>query len=267
MSRFPTPMKLTKKKLESLYKQYNKREFVHPDPLEFIYNYTNKQDQEVAGLIASSLAYGKVAYILKSVNYVLSFMGESPSRFLAHSSEDSIATNLEGFRHRFANQDNTSGFIIGLKRVLEDYQSLEQCFLVDFDPGDNSLIPAMTGFVRRINARSPTLPGHLLPSPEKGSACKRLNLFLRWMVRKDSVDPGGWDGIPASKLLVPLDTHMHKIGIAAGFTKRRQGNLKAAQEVTQGFLRINEKDPVKYDFALTRFGIRDDMEMKTLLNG
>ncbi|MBW2545477.1 MAG: TIGR02757 family protein, partial [Deltaproteobacteria bacterium] len=105
-----------------------------------------------------------------------------------------------------------------------------------------------------------------VPLPAKGSACKRLNLFLRWMVRRDDVDPGGWDDIPPSKLVIPLDTHMHRICLAFGFTKRKQADMKTALEITDSFRAIVPDDPVRYDFALTRLGIRKDAAPASLLN-
>ena len=99
-----------------------------------------------------------------------------------------------------------------------------------------------------------------MPCPEKGSACKRLNLFLRWMVRKDAVDPGGWDDIPRSMLIIPLDTHMFRVGKTLGLTSRNQAGLMAALDISAGFKQWSPDDPVKYDFALTRFGIRNDLE-------
>ena len=99
----------------------------------------------------------------------------------------------------------------------------------------------------------------LLPDPSRGSAVKRLNLYLRWMVRKDDVDPGGWEDVPASKLIVPLDTHMYHFGQCYGFTCRKSADLKTAIEITRGFRQLNPEDPVKYDFAITRFGIRNEL--------
>ncbi|MFW6062129.1 MAG: DUF2400 family protein [Planctomycetota bacterium] len=104
-----------------------------------------------------------------------------------------------------------------------------------------------------------------MPDPSRGSACKRLLLWLRWMVRRDAVDPGDWRGVPASKLVIPLDVHMHRITRLLGFTRRKQANLATAMEVTAGFARLCPADPVRYDFALTRFGIHPDMEPDELL--
>ena len=110
----------------------------------------------------------------------------------------------------------------------------------------------------------PMNPGHLVPIPEKGSAAKRLHLFMRWMIRKDAVDPGGWDDLSPSRLIVPVDVHMHRICTHLAFTQKKQANLKTAVEVTQCFRKIMPQDPVKYDFALTRIGI-EQHDMVSLL--
>jgi uncharacterized protein (TIGR02757 family) len=104
-----------------------------------------------------------------------------------------------------------------------------------------------------------------VPSPVGGSACKRLNLFLRWMVRQDGVDPGGWDNVPQSKLIVPVDTHMHRICLRLGLTTRKQANMATALEITEGFRALAPDDPVRYDFSLTRLGIRRDADLADCL--
>ena len=106
----------------------------------------------------------------------------------------------------------------------------------------------------------------LLPDPDRGSACKRLHLFLKWMVRVDAVDPGGWTVLPPSALVVPVDTHMHRIGLALGLTERGQADIRTALEMTEAFSLVRPDDPVRYDFALTRFGIRPDLDMEALLS-
>ena len=123
----------------------------------------------------------------------------------------------------------------------------------------------MTFFAKKLTAGK-NKPGHLVALPEKGSACKRMNLFLRWMVRNDNVDPGGWADVPLSKPIVPLDTHMHKIGLKLGFTSKKQANMDTALEITNVFKKFVPDDPVKYDFSLTRFGIREGMTMDSLLS-
>jgi uncharacterized protein (TIGR02757 family) len=258
----PEPAEL-KQHLENLYRQCNNREYVHPDPLEFLYRYRSTRDREIVGLIASSLAYGRVAQILKSVGKVLDIIGEYPYLSLRDSTYISLRSKLKGFKHRFADGNQTAALLYSIKTVIEKSGSLNACFLEGMSEGDENVIPGMTNFVNHLT-HGKRNPGHLLALPEKGSACKRMNLFLRWMVRKDDVDPGGWEGIHPSKLIVPLDIHMHKIGLGLKLTSRRQASIATALEITSGFRKLSPDDPVKYDFALTRLGIRADMDMDDL---
>ncbi|MCJ7745816.1 MAG: TIGR02757 family protein [Actinobacteria bacterium] len=258
MNAVPDKLDLYIESLEGLYNKYNRREFVHPDPLEFLYSYDELADREIVALIASLLAYGKVAQILKSVGAVLERMGPSPAEFLAASSDRSLVHELSGFKHRMTTGQDLARVLEGAKRVIERYGSLNGCFVSGIRKGDETVIPALSSFVAEISEESGGSCEFHLPSPDRGSACKRLNLFLRWLVRKDEVDPGGWEGVPPSKLVVPLDTHMHKICFEHGLTKRRQADLRTALEITSRFRGITPDDPVKYDFALTRLGIRDD---------
>ena len=246
--------------LNDYYGRYNRREYVHPDPLEFLYNYDDDLDREIVGLIASSLAYGRVAQILVSVGKVLEVMGKSPASFLRNSSMDKIADAYKGFKHRFATDEDIVGLLLAIKSITEKYENLNEAFLSGYNPKDENILPALSNFAELIHKSCDGT--NLITTPSKGSACKRLNLYLRWMVRSDDVDPGGWRGVSASKLLIPLDTHMYNIGTRLGFTKRKQANLKTAIEITKSFAAIDPTDPVKYDFALTRLGIRTDTNME-----
>lgn len=245
-------------RLEAVYESFNKREFVHPDPLEFLYQYNEPEDREIAGLVASSLAYGKVASILKSVSRVLDFMEPSPRAFLENASNESIKKACSGFAHRFAKGSHLCAMLAGTKGCVEAHGSLYECFLSGHKKKDETVLPALALFTNEILKYAEGSPGHLLPSPERGSACKRLNLFLRWMGRNDGVDPGGWDELRPSKLIVPLDVHMHRISTRLGLTSRKSADMRTALEITAGFRKIVPDDPVRYDFALTRFGIRND---------
>ncbi len=249
-----------KMKLDELYEYYNNREFVHPDPLEFLYGYRDIRDREIVALVASSLAYGRVVQILKSVSTVLELMGPSPESFVIESSEDRIIRTFSEFRHRFTTGAEMAGMLIGVKRIISKGSSLYKTFLSGFGDNDDTVLPALSVFAGRLNAVAECCRSSLMPSPGLGSACKRLNLFLRWMVRRDRVDPGGWNRVPPSKLIVPLDTHMHRTGIRLGLTARKQADIKAAIEITEAFRRLCPEDPVKYDFALTRLGIRKDAD-------
>ena len=247
--------------LEVLYRKYNRRQFVHPDPLEFLYDYPDVRDREIVGLVASSLAYGRVAQILKSVESVLARIAGKPRTFVESASESAVRKAFKGFKHRFSTGDHVSALLTGVGRIVREHGSLGDCFRKGLGKTDETILPALEKFVLKLDCGD----SYLLPLPSKGSPCKRLNLFLRWMVRKDAVDPGGWKGIPPSKLVIPLDTHMANIGRQLGLTGRASPGIGMALDITESFRRISPDDPVRYDFALTRFGIRSELEMRDLL--
>jgi len=247
-----------KEKLEELYSFYNKKKFVHPDPLEFLYNYKDLRDREVVALIASSLAYGRVAQILKSVSTVLEIISPSPCDFLTGISERALLKRFTGFKHRFTTGEDMSGMLLAAKKMIEKDGSLLNAFISVYSSADENILPALSSFAGRLVEESDGSKNSLIPLPDRGSACKRLILFLRWMVRKDQVDPGGWDIIPPSKLIIPLDTHMYSICTGLEMTCRKQADMQTAIEITNAFKKIIPEDPVKYDFSLTRLGIRKE---------
>jgi uncharacterized protein (TIGR02757 family) len=251
--------------LEKLYTTYNRPEFVHPDPLEFLQQYPQAVDREIVAFIASSLAYGRVAQILKSVSGILHKMVPSPSKFLENASRVSLEKEFSCFKHRFTTSEELVDFFVAIQQVIKVYGSLHHCFLMYYNHDDSDVIRSLGLFVNEIKAHLSMKENSLLPCPEKRSACKRLHLFLRWMVRSDAVDPGGWDGISPAKLIVPLDVHMHRICMALGMTSRKPADLNTALEITQGFRAFVPDDPVKYDFALTRIGIRNDIDLKEIM--
>ena len=247
---------ITKEPFEALYTAYNHREFVHPDPLEFLYHYTNPRDQEVAGLVASALAYGNVTQILKSVSGVLEKMGTCPTQFLATVAEKDLSEIFRGFYHRWHRGRHLAALLTAVKRAIGRFGSLEKVFLEGYSPSEETVLPALSSFVSLLGKLGGPEVLEMLPPPERGSAAKRLHMYLRWMIRKDDVDPGCWKGIFPSKLIMPVDTHIHRICRKLYLTRRKQADLKTALEITEKFRRIAPDDPVKYDFALTRLGMR-----------
>ncbi|MCF8028400.1 MAG: TIGR02757 family protein [Desulfobacteraceae bacterium] len=242
--------------LEALYQKYNRRRYVRPDPLECVYDYPETKDREIAAFAAAALAYGQVGQIVKSVRMVLDKMGPSPRRYLENAGIEDLYADFDGFVHRFATGRHVAAMLAGLKGLVERYGSLEQAFAQGAGPDDLTYAPALGAFVSEMARHWPENPGHLVAVPEKGSACKRLFLFLRWMVRCDAVDPGGWDQMRPAKLVIPLDIHMYRACCQMGLTDRRQASLKTALDITAGFAQLVPHDPVRYDFVLTRPGIR-----------
>jgi len=259
-SQMKHPINNLKPLFETLYERLNRRSLVHPDPLEFLYRYPQVRDREVVALLASCLAYGNVKQILRSISWVLERL-QHPGEFIRSASLKAVRTRLRGFRHRFSTDEELSALLWAAGRVVEKYGSLGECLLRHWRPSQD-ILSALEGFVQEFYAHGE--PSSLLPRPWRGGACKRLHLMLRWMVRKDAVDPGGWKGISPSALLVPLDTHMHRLALAMGFTRRRSANRRTVLEVTQAFRLINPQDPVKYDFALTRLGISPEQAAQCL---
>jgi uncharacterized protein (TIGR02757 family) len=261
----PSPL-IDKESLERLYSLYHHRELVHPDPLEFLYDFDHLGDREVVGLIASSLAYGRVSQILKSVSTVLKKMGPSPRAFFLHFSLESLLSTFSGFKHRFTTGEQLASMLWGAKCLIEQYGSLHACFAACLNDNDDTILPALSAFVGEFKICPPRNGKFsLLPSPSTGSACKRLNLFLRWMVRRDDVDPGGWPMVPTAKLVIPLDTHMHRICLQLNLTRRKQADMRTALDITHAFRQMSPEDPLRYDFSLTRLGIRKDADLDTFL--
>jgi len=241
--------------LEGFYEKFNHRDFVHPDPLEFLYDYQDPGDREVVGIVAASLAYGRVTQILSSIQKVLRILGPRPLEFLMEAKREEILRSLRGFVHRFTRGEELAEFLVGLRSLLGKWGSLEGALTFLLHPRDRTAHPALCGLLKELDLLSGGAASRILASPWMGSGCKRLYLFLRWMVREDEVDPGGWRKVSPSKLLVPLDVHMHRVGMILGFTRRKQADILTAMEITEGFRGICPEDPVKYDFVLTRPGI------------
>ncbi len=253
-----------KEKLEYIYLKYNKKEYINPDPLLFVYNYSEKKNREVAGFIAACLAYGRVEMIMKTVTCVLDKLQPTPHKYLMSRTKKDITNDFKGFKYRFAKDIHLIDLLWGIREVLDSYTSLENCFYHGYSSQDETVLQGLAFLSEKINQNRQA--GHLLANPKKKSACKRSLLFLRWMIRKDHVDPGCWGKANPSKLIVPLDTHMYKTGKMLGFTSRKSQDMKTALEITNGFRAILLDDPVKYDFCLTRFGIRKELCMDLLNN-
>jgi uncharacterized protein (TIGR02757 family) len=250
----PTGTARLKQLCDSLYRLYNKREYISPDPLELVVAYTDPIEREVAAFICASFAVGRVNCILSGLHALLERLPCSLKELDRISYRD-YRSIFQGFRYRFFGKDETAAFFGLISSLLRDYGSLGGFFRGQYRPADNHPADYIRRFLGALRERLPGDPGILLPKPDTKSACKRVNLFLRWMVRSDAVDPGGWDFIDRARLIIPLDTHMQRIGRSLGLLNRQQADMAAACELTERFKLISPEDPVKYDFCLSRFGI------------
>ena len=249
--------------LNNLFHTYHTVRYLSPDPIEIVHTFKSSGDREVAGFIAASFAYGNVTQIIRNLNRILEPMGTSPADFLFTQNRARIANTYSQIRYRFNSGKDIVHFFVGIAHMLKTNGSLKAAFLKGWNENDADILPALSHFVDKLrlscgNHSDSFSRGlqFLLPLPAKGSSCKRLNMFLRWMVRPDDgIDLGLWPEIPPSKLIIPLDTHMARLSSYIGLTKRRTLSLKMALEITESLRKIDPNDPCKYDFAITRLGI------------
>ena len=254
-SRLVSNMHAVKPGLDALYETWNRPEFISPDPLQTMRRFSNPDDREIAGLIASCLAFGNVKQILASIANVLEAMPR-PAKWLDEATPRRIESTFTSFRHRYSTGAELTAMLVGAKNIRERHGNLGNAFARCIADTDEDILPGLQRFIGLLNVNGSA--NYLLPDPQRGSACKRLHLYLRWMVRSDAVDPGGWTQISPAKLIVPVDTHMHRIAMGLGLTRRNAADLRTAREITAAFRIIAPEDPVRYDFALTRLGIRKD---------
>lgn len=240
-----------------LFQQYHKRQLVSPDPLQFLYEYPNIQDREIVALLCACFAYGNVKQILKNLSTILAKI-KNPHAFTLVCTAATLRKTFNGFKYRFTTEEQLCNLLLSIRRILKQYGSLEACFLAGYRPEQATVCEALRAFATQLRANGEV--GTLVPDPAKNSALKRLNLFLRWLVRCDEVDPGGWTVVKTAQLIVPLDVHMHRVARRLKLTNRNAPDMKTALEISCGFAQFNPQDPVCYDFCLTRFGIRDDMD-------
>ena len=242
--------------IKAIFARYHRPVFIANDPLDRVLRHGDSADREVVGLLAATLAFGRVAQILASLDTVLARLGPQPAVFVREARLADLVRAMRGCRHRWVTGDELANLLAASGRLLRSYGSLGAAWIAARRPEDGDAHDTARRWVTLFDAHGLRRENALIPRPERGSASKRLHLYLRWMVRQDRVDPGGWDELPA-RLLFPLDVHMHRIGRALGFTRRRTADLVAVREVTAGFRQIDPADPVRFDFALTRPAINE----------
>lgn len=220
-------------------------------------------DIEVAGLLAASLALGNASAITRAAEAVLRIFGDRPARGLASMDDRAIRNALSGFRYRFFDADDMASFILAARNLIARHGSLERAFLAVDDPADDDYAATASRFVHSLadeSGRPDPWRSNLFPDPARGSAAKRVFLYLRWMIRRDAVDPGPWSRADPRRLVVPLDTHMAAACRRLGILARQTTDLKAAREALAIFRIISPDDPVRYDFCMTRPGIHPDLD-------
>ncbi len=252
-------------RLEALYRSFDPS-MISPDPLEVVRRFERPEDQEIAGLVAASLAYGRAETITAAAGEALRRMGDAPWDFVTGYDPGRDGGRFDGFVYRWTRGRDLSTLSSAMRTALRRYGSLGALFAAGHRPSDTHTGPALAhftetllGFAREVHPgeRHGTKTGirYLLPSPVSGSACKRMNLYIRWMVRREVPDLGLWPRILPARLVMPIDTHVARISRRLGLTSRKQADWKMAEEVTRALRRFDPEDPVKYDFALCHWGM------------
>jgi uncharacterized protein (TIGR02757 family) len=252
-------------RLEQLYEAYN-REDAAADPIQIVRRYTNRADQEVVGFCAAALAFGRVASVLNTVETLMRVIGPSPADYIRRFDPSAPHPELRAMVHRWTRGVDIVALLWLLRQMVERAGSLEGFFLEGYDPAAIDIGDALDSFSRRAIAldlraaygrRVPARAGvcYFFTRPSAGSGCKRLNLFLRWMVRHDEVDLGAWPSISPSKLIVPLDTHVIRLGRCLRLTRYTSPGWSMAAEITASLRAIDPVDPVRFDFSICHVGM------------
>lgn len=250
--------------LDALYGAYN-REDSAVDPVHLVRPYADPADREVAGLCAAALAFGRVSSVIASIQRLLAIMGRSPAAYVRGFDPSAPHPELRALVHRWTRGIDLAALAWILRQMLERSGSIERFFAAGLQPSDVDVGPAIDSFSERalaldldaVYGTRPARPGvcYFFPRPSAGSACKRLNLYLRWMVRRDQVDLGVWERVPAGKLIVPLDTHVIRLSRCLRLTRYRSPGWRMAADITAALRRLDPDDPVRFDFALCHVGM------------
>lgn len=246
--------------LERLYREFDYATRVDLDAIRFPLRYPDPADREIVALLTACLAYGRVDLFGRALDFALAAMGPSPAAFVAAFDPARDAGAFAGFRYRFNRPCDLVAFATAARDVLARWGTLEKCFLAGDDDPAGPIAAPLERFVRAFldadvracfpNGRLSRGYRHLFPLPSAGGPCKRLHLFLRWMVRREPPDFGLWTSVDPARLLIPVDTHVENMARSIGLTRLRSRTWRMAEDITARLARLDPRDPVKYDFAL-----------------
>jgi uncharacterized protein (TIGR02757 family) len=250
--------------LDRLYEGFNYPDSAM-DPIQIVRRFARSDDREVVGFIAASLAFGRVASVIQSIERVLAIAGADPAEYVRRFDPARDKHAFQSVVHRWTRGVDLVALLWVMKQMLDRAGSIEAFFAESYSRTADDVEAALDSFsqraltldVRAAYGRVPRRAGisYFFPRPSCGSGCKRLNLFLRWMVRRDALDLGVWDRISPAKLIVPLDTHVIRVGRCLGLTRYTSPGWAMARDITASLRRIDPDDPVKYDFALCHLGM------------
>ncbi|MCX7833069.1 MAG: TIGR02757 family protein [Ignavibacteria bacterium] len=247
-----------KKLLDFLYDKYNK---VHSDddPIWLLHSLKSQEDVEILGFIVSCYCYGRVEQIISLINRFKKSISRDVFNFVVNFDKKKDFKYCLGFNYRFNSEHDFIELISVLQKAIKSFGNLKSLFLKGYNSNEKTILQALNKFSKVLNSFSNRNNSfrYLIPIPENNSTCKRLNLFLRWMVREDNVDLGIWKNeIPKSKLIIPVDTHVYRQSINLKLISRKSCDIKFALELTERLKEFDPEDPVKYDFSLCHLDIK-----------
>lgn len=247
---------MLKRQLDDYILKYETKDFIECDPIQFIHRFQNKKDIEIAGFIASMFAYGKREVFIEKLNYIFNLMQNEPFNYI--QSFNYKKNEILNCDYRFSKDCDFIQILKILNGLYSENKTLETLFKQNYKEDVWTMLQGVVNyFYSRIDMDVTKGFYHMLPNPEKKSAMKRMNMLLRWFVRKSEVDIGIWNFIPKSKLLIPLDTHVAKISRQLGLLKRNDNGYESVIELTNNLRKFDVNDPVKYDFALFGYGVNN----------
>ena len=255
---------LLKPTLDRLYGDFNYPDSA-ADPIQIVRRFDRADDREVVGFCAAALAFGRVGSVLRSIERLLAIMGDRPADYVRAFDPARDGGAFDDFVHRWTRGADLVALVWLLHQMVDRAGSLEAFFADGQDERSDDIGTALDRFstralaldLRRAYGRVPRRPGvcYFFPRPSAGSACKRLNLFLRWMVRRDALDLGVWSRVPAARLVVPLDTHVIRVGRCLRLTRYASPGWAMARDITASLRLLDPADPVKYDYSLCHLGM------------
>lgn len=249
-----TEIRTAKKIFEKIYKQYHHRKFTINDPIHWLYLYANETDKEIVGLISALCAFGNAKSFNNKIAQILS-LWQNPSKGLMEWSQKDFISALKNFRHRFVDGKTIASFLLGVRKIIEEYGTIGALVNKHYKKCSGNLWHTLQSFTDELRELSASPLHFLVPHPHKGGACKRLWLYLRWMVRKDEIDVGCWKFLKPHQLIVPLDTHIYQWTVSLCLIPPRPLNARTTLLLTEIFRQINPDDPLRYDFSLCQAGM------------
>ncbi|MDD2898606.1 MAG: TIGR02757 family protein [Desulfuromonadaceae bacterium] len=262
--------------LDALYISRTSRHLDN-DPVSFCHRFADPADREISAVVASSFAYGSIGVILRTLEVIFAEVGSSPRRYVERFDPQSGLRRFSGFKHRFNDGRDLCALFWGMRQMVECSGSIENFFLQGYRSDDSDISSSLNHYAGAVRALdyspvygTPDIPADssypfLFPAPASGSACKRLCMFLRWVVRPaDGIDLHLWEGVSPAQLIIPVDTHISRISRYLGLTNRKNADWRMAVDITSALRSFDRDDPVKYDFALAHLGISDGCNGKDM---